>query len=546
VNDWLAATPGGTERLPRDVAERVERVFEFHRSTKYTYQSMRSNPISLNWASQPSPDRVFPDLPKTPLPRSVVDAPVSMVPLLAEGLAAVPESQLQPPQNLKTLATWLYYADGASITARGPGGNKISLRTCPSSGTLYPFEIYIAAFGVDGLEPGLYHYGVRDFELRRMRDGLATLNHMKRGRPDLNFLNSVPAALLVSSIYCRSTWRYRQRGYRCALLDTGHLVQNLVAVANGLGIQTMPRFLINDNTMRELIGIPAEVEYRDAESVQAMVVWADTATKPMDVAAQPKPPAGPMPPIPRQPLGNNLAPYGSVLAVHHDCVAPGMPMREIRPPFTELTPVLEMKLDTTFGVVDQPHSGPTVRQVSISRRSTRQFSHAAITRDHFVLLNRLSFRGGSVLPLFPDGSHAALVRPFWIVNSVVGVEPGVWYYHPANDRWAMLRHGDFRTDAAYLSTEQAMAGDASAVCFMMANLQTLMTGAGPDTYRLAHLEAGLMGQRIYAAATALGIGCCGISTFYDDDVRSFCGLEQTGWEPIYEMAVGMAGTPPAA
>ena len=51
-------------------------------------------------------------------------------------------------------------------------------------------------------------------------------------------------------------------------------------VANGLGIQTMPRFMINDNTMRELIGIPADADFGSAESVQAMVVWADAAANP--------------------------------------------------------------------------------------------------------------------------------------------------------------------------------------------------------------------------------------------------------------------------
>ena len=51
----------------------------------------------------------------------------------------------------------------------------------------------------------------------------------------------MPAALLVSTIFCRSAWRYRNRGYRYALIDAGHLVQNLVTAANGLGIQTTTR-----------------------------------------------------------------------------------------------------------------------------------------------------------------------------------------------------------------------------------------------------------------------------------------------------------------
>ena len=42
--------------------------------------------------------------------------------LLAEGLAAVPESLLQPPQNIKTLATWLYLSNGMTVEKQGPAG----------------------------------------------------------------------------------------------------------------------------------------------------------------------------------------------------------------------------------------------------------------------------------------------------------------------------------------------------------------------------------------------------------------------------------------
>ena len=53
-----------------------------------------------------------------------------------------------------------------------------------------------------------------------------------------------------------------------------------------------------------------------------------------------------------------------------------------------------------------------------------------------------------------------------------------------------------------------------------------MTHAGPDTYRLAHLEAGIVAQRLYLAANALGFGTAFSGPFYDDEVRRFFGLAQ--------------------
>src|SRR5207237_10515226 len=156
-----------------------------------------------DWDNRPSACRTFADYPRTPVPTTIVDASVPTLEVLADGLGAIPASQVQPPQDLKTLASWLYLANGITIE-KGVGSRRYSLRSCPSSGALYPFEVYVAAFAVDGLAPGLYHYGVSAFSLRRLRDGATTLQHLKRGRPDLEFLKTVPAALLVSTNYWRS------------------------------------------------------------------------------------------------------------------------------------------------------------------------------------------------------------------------------------------------------------------------------------------------------------------------------------------------------
>src|SRR5689334_20723577 len=213
--------------LPRDILDRVERVREFHQSTKWNEQSApRGVPRTTHQPTRPSPYRLFNHLPKIALPTKLIDASAPVLSLMNIGLASLPDSQLHPPQDLRTLATWLYMADGV-IGKHESDGASHALRSCPSNGLLFPCEIYVAAFGVQDLEPGLYHYGPREFALRKLRDGAATLAQLRRGRPELEFLKSAPAALLVSTIFCRSTWLYQKRGYRAALHDAGHLVQNL-------------------------------------------------------------------------------------------------------------------------------------------------------------------------------------------------------------------------------------------------------------------------------------------------------------------------------
>jgi SagB-type dehydrogenase family enzyme len=154
-------------------------------------------------------------------------------------------------------------------------------------------------------------------------------------------------------------------------------------------------------------------------------------------------------------------------------------------------------------------------------------------------MNRLAFRGGTFAPVFPAGPHVGLVRPFWAIHNVTGLASGIWHYDPMNDRWHLRRPGDFRVETKYVSLEQRPCGNAAAACFVMSDLRTLMEKSGPDAYRLAHLEAGIVGQRVHLAAAALGLGSSGVGAFYDDEVRAFLDLEDTGWEAVFELVIGV-------
>ena len=614
--------PEAAVNLSRQILDRIERVTDYHQSSKHTYDAVRTEAAKqgpVDWATQPSPYRTFDAFPKVALPSSILDAPVPTLQLLADGLGALPNSQLTPPQTLKTLGTWLYLANGITVEKRA-GSRKFSLRSCPSAGALFPFEIYVAAFAVDGLSPGLYHYSPREFSLRRLRDGAVALTQLKRGRPDLEFLKTVPAALLVSTNFWRTAWRYKQRAYRYVLQDAGHLVQNLVSVGGALGIQTTARLRLNDKTTRDLIGVPDDAEFHEHEAVQAMVVWADTAAIPIalapragataytplgsagSIAGAPLigpsatglpfadssvPSAAPsaaslsggsvaggsfmggsmmggsvagmpglsdgsasgateLPPIVRPPLSAQSVPYGSIHAAHEDCVAPGVAVRELRPPLTELSPLhllppaaQEAHFQALSPPEELPTGGASLRKVLLTRRSPADFLRHSIPRTGFWWINRLAFRGGSYFPVMPDGAHVGLVKPFWVLHDVGGMDDGVWYYDAPSDRWALLRRGNFRLESQYLALEQEPIGNAAAVCYLVSDLPNLMSAGGPDAYRLAHLEAGVVAQRIHLAACAMDIGCAGVGAFYDNEVRRFLDIDRSGWEPIYAVALGV-------
>jgi len=566
------------QEMPREILDRVARVQAYHQGSKLNFPSPWP---ALDEAHRTSPYRVFPDHPKTSLPANLRDAPLQTLSLLESSLE-LPENFVIPPTDMRTLATWLFMASGRT---RQAGANNW-IRSYPSEGGAFPCEIYVAALAIEGLADGLYHFSPREFALRKLRDGDKTLTQLTRGRPDLGFIKTAPAVLLVSTIFCRSSSVFQKRGYRHALLDTGHLVQNLVTTAAGMGLRTTTRLRVTDSTSRELIGVFADADYGAAEAVQAMVVWngADqTVAKGMAAGRRfamgqsenhdggasapallddggprarfvPNTPvaslntpdlllpsviAGGLAPIPRYMLAPEVLSYGSILTVHEDCIAPGVAVREIRSPLTETRVFAEAFTSMPFPPPDTDDRGGPLRTVLLGGGICDDFTRQVIPRGPFLRLNRLAFRGGTFFPLFPLGSHVALVRPFWLINGIAGMDDGVWHYDPTCDQWALLRAASCRIEAKYLSREQESFGNASAVCFMCANLQALMAKAGPDIYRLAHLEAGAVAQRFHLATQAMELGCRISGSFYDDEVRKFLDIASGGWEPVHSLAIGV-------
>jgi nitroreductase len=166
----------------------------------------------------------------------------------------------------------------------------------------------------------------------------------------------------------------------------------------------------------------------------------------------------------------------------------------------------------------------SIEQVILRRGSTRRFRRDPIRREELSVILDLGSR-----PMETDcgwGWNELYV----IVHAVPGVQAGAYYYDGKLD---LLRAGDFRREAAYLALEQDLAGDAAAAVFFLAELDRL----GDRGYRVAQLEAGIRGGKMYLAAYALGLGATGL-TFYDDDVVRFFSPHAAGRSAIFLMVFG--------
>jgi SagB-type dehydrogenase family enzyme len=117
-----------------------------------------------------------------------------------------------------------------------PTTGDFVVKTSPSGGARHPMETYPVVLAVQGVEPGIYHYSVRQNSLIPLRIGkFADLvvelcsNH--------RWVREAAAVFFMTAVIERSTWKYQHsHAYRVLQLDAGHVGQTFHLVCTRLGL----------------------------------------------------------------------------------------------------------------------------------------------------------------------------------------------------------------------------------------------------------------------------------------------------------------------
>lgn len=134
-----------------------------------------------------------------------------------------------------------------------------SRRSYPSSGALYPIEVYPVVHDVEGIDPGVYHYDVREHALEQVHGGDFRRDVVRHGLLQ-DFLGEANVVFLVTVIFQRMRFKYQDRTYRYGLIEAGHLGQNayLAATSLGLGACAVGAFL--DDQINATLGVDGRDE----------------------------------------------------------------------------------------------------------------------------------------------------------------------------------------------------------------------------------------------------------------------------------------------
>jgi SagB-type dehydrogenase family enzyme len=148
---------------------------------------------------------------------------------------------------------------GLLHAAQGITEERLGFRAAPSAGALYPIEVYPVVHSVAGLASGIYHYAVREHELELLRQG-DLRSDVTRAGVFQSFLGQSPVCFLLSAVFQRTRWKYRERAYRYILMEAGHVGQNLYLAATSRGLGACAVGAFYDGQFNRLVGLDPQEE----------------------------------------------------------------------------------------------------------------------------------------------------------------------------------------------------------------------------------------------------------------------------------------------
>jgi SagB-type dehydrogenase family enzyme len=155
------------------------------------------------------------------------------------------------PLTLDEVSQLLWSAQGVNAEWGG--------RTAPSAGATYPLETYLVAGEVSNLKPGVYHYLPHNHSLEPMIDG-DVRDKLADAALRQTWVAKAPVSIVFAADYVRTTRVYGERGRQYVHMEAGHAAENVYLQCASLGCGTVAVGAFDDESVKEVLQIPAGQE----------------------------------------------------------------------------------------------------------------------------------------------------------------------------------------------------------------------------------------------------------------------------------------------
>lgn len=537
--------------------------YKYHHRTKHTVEKLRSSGYRLDWASQPNPflhyvgAPVFDlwhdfETPKLDFFQTVIEMSNDWNSEKLERADA--SSQLSVASFISNL---LFYGVAISAWKQVVGtDHRWALRVNASSGNLHPTDTTVLLReDCEGLQAGLYHYGVDEHQLEKRASGDFIT-------PLVQFLSlefqPPPVVLCLSSTFFREAWKYRDRAFRYCQHDLGHALAALSLSSAALGWASRIVALFPDDDVGRFLGMEGLLEKPMALMLFSPVGNFARHDRPSALSNERR--GAELPAVSQfqgQPnkLTSNMIEYESIdkvyAATRYDA-GEYFAARPVASTFEMPGPIVAcadpVKICADLSPASAACLQSEVSQTIRERRSAVDMDgKTSIDLDHLEFILRAATLGFAAdfqgVDAVRGGEWSAskdhLVHLYLYVHRVEGLNPGLYFFNRFEGKLIPLLLRDQKEIAMSTSCFQDIACDGAFSISMIADFKTGFKLYGERCYRLVHYEAGYIGQMLYLASHALGHDATGIGCFIDDAINNYLGLDE-GKEVIYNFTIGKA------
>lgn len=116
------------------------------------------------------------------------------------------------------------------------------LRAIPSGGALYPIELYVVILNVDGVSTGLYYYNVKRHSLQLLKKSDSFVDDFRKTftmSREIFDISTGSVIFVMTASFWKQNAKYGSRGYRFALMEAGHMGQNIQLASTGLELGSL-------------------------------------------------------------------------------------------------------------------------------------------------------------------------------------------------------------------------------------------------------------------------------------------------------------------
>lgn len=182
------------------------------------------------------------------------------------------------------------------------------------------------------------------------------------------------------------------------------------------------------------------------------------------------------------------------------------------------------------------------------RKSVRDFSEQPLALEGLSYLLWASSgiresRGGHDLRTAPSAGALYPIETYVLVNSVQGIDAGLYHYDIKGHALELLREGRLGEELAHAALEQDMCADAPVVFIWTAIFERSRWKYGQRAYRYVYLDAGHVAANLALSAVAMGLGSCQIAATFDDEVNELLSVDGVEESVLYLSVVGHPALP---